>query len=130
MFGPSGVCVRVDDVCSSFDTNGQCTACYKGYNLVNGYCALSTQTGPKDLGCKKWDWDNQKCLECSVRWVFGSNGVCTPVDNSCASFNSVGVCTACYKGYNLLNGVCTLSSQTGPTDIGCKRWDWDNQRCL
>ena len=130
VFGSNGVCVPQSDFCSAFGANGVCTACYKGYQLINGNCQLSQQTGPTDLGCKTWDWDNQRCLECSQRWVFGSNGVCVPVSDTCATFSSNGVCTACYKGYQLINGNCQLSQQNGPSDLGCRTWDWDNQRCL
>jgi hypothetical protein len=33
---------------------------------------VSTLSGPTDLGCSQWDWDSQKCLACSTRWVFGA----------------------------------------------------------
>lgn len=40
------------------------------------------QSGPKDPGCKSWDWDRQVCLECSGRFI-PKNGICVPVDPSC-----------------------------------------------
>ena len=127
----NGVCVPVDTLCATFDNYGACTTCYKGYNLQSGFCVASIQSGPTDLGCSRWDWDNQRCLACSARWVFGANGLCVPVDNACASFDSTsGFCTACYKGYALSNGVCVLAKNNGPTDLGCKTWDWDKQKCL
>jgi hypothetical protein len=92
---------------------------------------VSTLTGPTDLGCSQWDWDNQKCLACSPRWVFGANGLCVPVDSFCSAFDRIsGLCTVCYKGYTLNKGVCVLAKNTEPNDIGCKVWDWDNQKCL
>ena len=128
--GANGVCVAVSDACSTWGADGACTACYKGYNLLNGACVVADLHGPTDLGCKRWDWDNQVCLECSARWVKGANGVCVPVSDVCATWGADGICTACYKGYNLSNGVCVLADLHGPTDLGCKRWDWDNQKCL
>jgi len=104
--------------------------------LNSGACVLSEQVGGNDAGCKKWDWDNQKCLECSARWYFNANGVCTPVNDYCSAWDNYGVCTACYKGYDLKDGACVLAdsgAQTGPagpTDLGCKKWDWNNQKCL
>ena len=51
-----------------------------------------------------WDWDAQKCLQCSQRWVFNSQGVCCPVDDYCKEWDRDGSCVACYKGYDLENG--------------------------
>ena len=70
---------------------------------------LAEVKGPSDLGCKKWDWDNQKCLECSARWTLNTAGVCTPVNDWCSTWDNYGVCTACYKGYNLKDGACVLA---------------------
>lgn len=107
--GTNGVCIPVNDVCSAWDTNGYCKSCYKGYNLANGVCILAPVTGPKDLGCAKWDWNNQVCLECSARWMKGANGACVPVSDQCSSWNAQGVCVACYKGYVLYNGQCVVA---------------------
>ena len=130
----NGVCVAVNDFCATFNANGACLTCYKGYTLNNGVCSISQVevTGPTDLGCRRWDWDNQVCLECSVRWSFNSNRICVPVNDLCATFGNNGACLTCYKGYTLNNGVCSISQVevTGPTDLGCRRWDWDNQVCL
>ena len=70
-FWSNGLCVPVDSFCSKFDRiNILCTACYKGYNLNKGVCVLAKNNEPNDIGCKVWDWDNQKCLQCSQRWFF------------------------------------------------------------
>lgn len=61
------------------------------------------------MGCKKWDWDKQICLECSLRWFFGENG-CEPVDSNCARYQSDGTCTACYGGYIVINGKCAIQN--------------------
>jgi hypothetical protein len=111
IFNANGKCVPVSDFCSLFDAKGVCTACFKGYDLKNGQCILSDSNynKPSDLGCSIWDWDNQRCLQCSVHWIFNTNGKCVPVSDYCSSFDSKGVCTACFKGYDLKNGQCILS---------------------
>ncbi len=65
--------------------DGVCLTCYKGYDLNNGQCNLSTVniSKPIDLGCRTWDWDNQRCLECSTNWVFNAYRVCITVSNQC-----------------------------------------------
>ena len=65
--------------------NGQCTACYKGYDLNSGSCVLSPSNTARssDVGCMKWDWDNNRCLECSSHWVFNNDKICTPVNSDC-----------------------------------------------
>ena len=107
-----------------------CLTCYQGYNLVDGSCVLSEQKGPLDAGCKRWDWNNQKCLECSLRWIFNQDGICVPVNDYCASHASDGSCTSCYKGYELRDGACYQVTEQGPSDLGCKKWDWNNKKCL
>ena len=73
--------------------------------MNNGACVLADVRPPTDAGCKVWDWDNQKCLECSARWVF-SAGVCVPVDNLCKTWDNKGVCVSCYSGYEVQEGKC------------------------
>ena len=77
-------CVPISDDCSTFDVNGQCTSCFKGYDVREGACIFSEFNNqvPFDLGCKTWDWDNQICLECSFRWV-QSDGRCLKVSDGC-----------------------------------------------
>lgn len=104
----NGICISVDDSCSSWNDGGLCVTCYKGYNVLDGVCVRADQTAPKDRGCKAWDWDRQICLECSYRHV-GRNGRCISVDDSCSTWNSEGNCNTCYKGYKISNGVCVKS---------------------
>ena len=129
-----GVCVPVSDLCKSSDPNGACTACYSGYDLVNGVCEFSSfnNAKPSDSGCAKWDWNNQVCIECSKDWVFNADGACVPVSDQCATHDSNGACLSCFKGYDLIKGVCEFSSfnNAKPSDSGCANWDWDNQVCL
>ena len=135
-FNDFGKCVAVDDQCKTWDLfDGVCLSCYKGYELnKKGECVWSAfnDEGPSDLGCKTWDWDNQICLECSHRHVMTNNG-CKPVSDDCADYNDQGYCEKCYKGYELnKKGECVWSAfnDEGPSDLGCKTWDWDNQICL
>jgi hypothetical protein len=134
VFNSNGVCVPVSDMCQSHDASGACTACYRGYDLVNGTCVYSSSNTakPADLGCKTWDWTNQKCLACSNNFVFNSNGVCVPVSDLCASHDASGACLSCFVGYDLSNGQCVYSPSNNakPADLGCKTWDWTNQKCL
>ena len=131
--GPQGVCVPVSDLCATADQNGQCLSCYKGYDLVKGVCQLSASNTakPSDLGCQTWDWNNQVCLACSSNWVL-VNKVCVPVSDQCAAHDASGACTSCFKGYDLVKGVCELSTfnVAKPSDLGCATWDWDKQVCL
>ena len=133
-FDSKGVCKIVNDQCKSWDSAGLCTACFKGYELRNGSCLFSSLNNakPSDSGCAKWDWDNQVCLECSNGWTFNANKVCTPASDQCKKWDSAGLCTACFKGYDLRNGSCVFSSfnNAKPSDAGCGNWDWDNQICL
>ena len=131
VFNADGACVPVSDQCKSHDTNGLCTSCFAGYDLVDGTCvfgAINTAK-PSDSGCGKWDWNNQVCLECSSGWVFNADGVCVTVSDQCASHDASGACLSCFKGYDLVNGVCEFSSfnNAKPSDLGCSSWDWDNQ---
>ena len=132
-FNANRLCVPVSDNCNQYSASGVCTSCYKGYDLTNGICVnspVNTQT-PTDVGCKTWDWNNQVCLECSARWVFNQNKVCVQVADNCAQYNAAGVCTSCYKGFDLSNGVCSVSSSNAhPSDLGCATWDWNRQVCL
>lgn len=101
-FDQMGICKGIDTNCYTWDLfDGYCLSCYKGYNLKNGACILASNNGPSDLGCKTWDWESKKCLKCSARWNFNLNGVCVPVNSLCATFDSYGACTKCYKGYTL-----------------------------
>lgn len=105
---PSGLCVPVSDHCATYNTvSGLCLTCYKGYVLNQGKCQLAPEQKVSDVGCAQWDWDSQKCLKCSQRWVKDQNNRCVPVSDNCAIHNSAGSCTGCYNGYVLnQNGKC------------------------
>ena len=133
-FNANKICVPVADQCATHADNGNCLACFKGYDLKDGKCLFSTSNNakPADSGCATWDWDNQVCLACSKGWVFNSNKACTPVSDQCASHDSNGNCLTCFKGYDLKEGACVFSAfnNAKPADSGCGTWDWDNQKCL
>ena len=101
--------------------------------MTDGACVFSpsNEQAPTDLGCKTWDWNNQICLECSQWWVM-VDGNCVPVSDHCAAHDDNGDCTECFDGYDLTDGACVFSpsNEQGPTDLGCKTWDWKNQICL
>ncbi len=59
-----------------------------------------------------------------------SKGVCVPIQDTCSQFDNSGNCLACYKGYDLIKGQCILSTNTQPSDLGCKTWDWNRQICI
>jgi len=112
VFNNQGVCIPVSDQCKTSDSNGACLSCWKGYDLKKGSCVYSSSNNkkPSDLGCGKWDWDNQKCLSCSKNWYFNNDGECTPIDDLCSTFDSTGKCTSCFSGYSLLNGRCLIAN--------------------
>ena len=130
VFNDKKVCVAVSDQCKSY-SGLLCTSCFKGYVLVNGTCLISLRDTaiPTDAGCKNWDWNAQKCLECSEFWYF-NKGICTPVSDLCKTYNNItGFCLSCFKGYALANGTCIVQDRS-ISDVGCARWDWDNNKCL
>ena len=131
----NGVCVPVNDQCSTFDENtGDCLSCYLGYNLEGGKCIIQdlTLVVPADKGCSDWNWANQICLTCSNHWFMNADGVCVPVSDLCKTSDPNGNCLSCYLGYDLNNGACEFSSfnNAKPSDSGCAKWDWNNQVCL
>lgn len=85
----------------------------------------------KDLGCNDWNWDLQVCLQCSERYVFNSQGLCTPLDPNCRTFNTNNSCLECYKGYKISGTTCVLDEKINlpATDVGCAQWNWDSQIC-
>lgn len=131
-FDQNKVCKPVSDLCSTFDkTTGDCTSCYRGYDLQGTTCVYSPSNvaPPTDPGCKVWS--NGLCLECSERWAFNADKICVTVSDLCKTSEGL-TCTSCFKGYVLDNGACIFSpvNHQAPSDAGCKTWDWDNQICL
>ena len=132
-FNANDKCQPVSDQCQTYDPlDGFCLSCYGGYTLNNGRCEKSAVTEPSDAGCALWNEDMTVCVECSKRHYFNNNQVCNPVSDLCATWNNNnGACLSCYKGYDLSNGICSVSTRNErPSDVGCAQWDWDRQLCL
>ena len=107
-----GSCLQVNPLCNTFDPNfGTCLSCYRGYNLVNGNCTVSSQPSSA-ANCR--NFTNGVCVQCSNRF-FTLNGVCTPVNDYCNTYNEVnGNCTSCYQGFVLQQGACYRVLVSGP----------------
>lgn len=132
-FSNAGICEAVSDYCNTWDPfSGNCLTCFKGFVLIDGVCNLAPGVKPADLGCKLWDWDTQTCLACSKDFVFNQNKVCVPVSDFCKESDANGLCTSCFKGYDLSSGSCLVSPSNNQVSaiLGCKSWDWNNQTCL
>lgn len=107
VFDAFGLCIAVSDLCRTFSQRGDCESCYKGYELADGNCLLSTDlTIAFDVGCGEWDWDNKRCLKCSYRYFLNREGKCEQVSDLCNTFDDSGNCLSCYLGYSLINGEC------------------------
>jgi hypothetical protein len=112
------ICVPVNPLCLTFDTNGNCLSCYTGYQLNNKACVTSQQLAKNPL-CFLWSSDN--CLVCGTWSYFDSRNICQPVDTQCRTYNSSsGQCTSCYKGWKLNKGVCSYYSSADPN---CKTFN-------
>lgn len=61
----------VDDFCADNDESGMCTACYKGYVLVGGFCQVANPF------CKSHD-DAGICTSCFGGYVLYKED-CTPL---------------------------------------------------
>jgi hypothetical protein len=80
--------------------------------LILSICCLfvfiavcSSKSPPVDPNCVMYK--GTKCLHCSYQYYFGKNGICTPINPLCLSFDSrARVCRACYPGYALVHGQC------------------------
>lgn len=125
VFDSNGVCVPVNDACRTHDSNGQCTGCYKGYEVINGTCAHSSSNNlaPPQQGCHIWNWDSLTCDQCSAWWFVNPDGICQEVSPLCSAYDANGLCSSCFRGYDLINGTCVLSPVSAPADRGCKTWN-------
>lgn len=123
-FFRNGICTNADPLCKTFDPNsGACTSCYQGYILGAGTCVRAPDApdaGPSDPFCAKWN--GNICTQCAFG-CFWRNGVCTPADPACKTFDpSNGACTSCYQGYVARYGQCVRDT-SGPTDLLCAKWN-------
>ena len=52
-------------------------------------------------------WDGLNCIKCADRTFLNAQLICQKIDDQCNTWDRVnGLCLTCYKGYNLVNGVC------------------------
>ena len=129
-------CLPVSDQCKTHDADGNCLTCYSGYNLVEGAC-LRAENPAAVGGCKVWDAEGI-CITCAPRWVFNGVGDCVPVSDDCREHETNGFCSACYRGYGLVEdkdeagSVINVRCEVAPkanTDLGCKVWNWEEMIC-
>ena len=133
-FNADKVCTPVSDLCSEWNADGTCSACYYGYIVSNVACVENKDVSivpNSNLLCKTWS--GKTCTECADRTYFNENGVCSSVSAQCNSFDkSTGKCLTCFAGYDVVDGACIYSpaNTAAPADLGCGNWDWKNQVCL
>ena len=60
------------------------------------------------------------CTRCSARYYVYSDGKCVPVNPLCKDHNLQGLCTDCYRGYEVNSGRCVIAS---PRDPNCKTFN-------
>ena len=74
----------------TFAANNTCLVCSdRSVNIIGVCAAVSDQ-------CKTWSLDFTPCHTCNDGWL------------------QPGVCTSCYDGWSLYNGVCTVTSTSPP----------------
>lgn len=87
-----------------------CKSCSYGYDLVNSKCVfiVSNMTSSNlDPNCLTFN--KTACTRCSNRY-FLSGSTCVPINPNCKNYSSDGKCTDCYLGYNIVDGLCIISS--------------------
>ena len=119
-FGGDGKCLVANPLCKDFDiSNGRCTACYVGFENIDGNCVVKDEQDPRDANCAEW-LDEEICLRCADRAVFDANGICTFVSVDCDGYDPIfGSCTSCYSGFDLIGGNCVRSE----TESACLERD-------
>ena len=108
-------CQPLNPLCKTSDTsNGRCITCYQGFSLSEGICKVFV----RDPNCQQYDLSNQ-CTKCSTRF-YNSLGTCKLVSPLCKDYDRViGLCTQCYPGYVLTNGICAIANSKNE-DLSCK----------
>lgn len=131
-FNMMGKCTQVSARCQTFNSFGQCRTCYSDYKLVSGDCQQqqpdnsSVATNP---GCASWNWETKACLKCANGWYQNSQSLCVAGPSNCASFDSNGVCTLCYRGYDLIGSQCVDNGGAPVLDQNCNTWDYSKNVC-
>lgn len=99
----------------SIPTGNNTTSSAAFSNLVINPSLIIPYTDPN---CARYDSANN-CLQCSFRYYFNSNGVCTKVSDQCRTWsNTTGACLTCYDGYRLYGSTCILGVSNCATYSG------------
>ena len=109
VFDQDNVCKPVDNLCRTWEINGMCETCYRGYIVDDGKCMEDpNKFVPKsDELCK--EYMNEKCEECAERAYFNEDGKCEEVNVHCRTWDPLnGKCVTCYNGYVVDEGNCKL----------------------
>jgi hypothetical protein len=73
------------------------------YQIPRNLLSLHHQTD-----CFQYDPKTQKCIKCAFRTVL-KDGKCLVVSAQCKTWDETsGLCTSCYGGYTLTDGVCHI----------------------
>jgi hypothetical protein len=130
-FNAAKVCVPVSDLCYTWNTDGSCDSCYGGYVVSDGKCIVDNSPTPSKNNPYCSLWQGNKCLGCAQRAYFDKNGICSLVDDQCATWDkNTGECLSCYGGYDLNSGSCIKSAVNLPIDAGCSLWNSLQTICL
>lgn len=110
-----GVCTLGNSYCKTFtnDGTGNCASCWDASH-TGITCSVGYVT-PVDLYCTSRS-STGLCLNCTVGYYVNYLGICT-LSNQCPSstVNSTSnnsLCSSCWVGYTLYNGICTISATT------------------
>ena len=52
-----------------------------------------------DPNCHQWNLQEDKCDQCSWRYFFNEDGICSQIDDTCRTWSDRGDCLTCYQGY-------------------------------
>jgi len=118
-FGIKGLCILANPLCQTFDpTNGKCLTCFQSYVLNKGECIIDANNTATDPNCASWL--DGICVLCAPRTFINSKGLCENVNINCGTYKITdGSCTSCYPGFDLANGVCSVSNSPS----SCSKFD-------
>jgi len=72
----NNTCIKVNPLCRTYNSHGDCTGCYLGYYVSDTICIEKNQTSPdfvSTIQCKTLR--GSKCIECPIRSIL-KNNVC------------------------------------------------------
>ena len=116
-----GKCVPVNPLCKDHNLRGECTECYRGYEINSGKCVIES---PKDPNCKTSN--GNFCVECYQGFYYSQGDrACKRLNPLCKTSNlATGACLTCYPGYNLnqRTGQCEVFFK----DPNCLQFNLNN----